>query len=1489
MCTGSTLPPHSQHLIKQPEKKLPPDFPDKKDAKPSGDGFPAPSFPQRSTPRATDHHDYPPIESRKVEPGEPASRVNTLAYEIEELHREYRSVHAQRESLLAQHDLAISLPTIRHLLDNEEEALDCTAFTILYVSPDGKMTSVIPPDNQLKAVPKKANDLKNRLLQQVDKVEQNFTPTRMAELKQDIRTTSRSLSRIQTDLNALKAPLPIINNKERLTWLDLLPGQTPPLTGTGKPFSGPERHFQFETLHPADIPRARLRADAALRPSLHFRPSWPEESDENLPPPPPMTPLPEKPEMKHVEVGTDEEVAVLPLGDDLTDPDFLPEVVLVSATEDLENPDIFYSLRQSPGPYPMASVHAGGSDLRIGLGEGTRQAFREQLKSLGADKFKNFHRRVLKNAEEREDARREWLVTPEELGDPEFGAPDGVSLCYIKKGRIKNRNKHAGTVFIHVFNPRNRTSHPGNKTENMAMIHVVLPDGKHRQYLGNKRGHLLDLESTYYDLTLALQAYNLRIRRHNQKQLDDYEKKKKKLPESSKPDLLPEIPTLRVCDFHKEAYRHPEASREEEAHCIFKGIQRACVEIQLQKDEPLTLRRLELGDGTQQTFASLGIQNKPEGPTQPSEKPVRPPYVPEPGAPGEAEIPEPSPVIQSVPVEDTEALPDTHSVNTLPSHYKPVLNYICLENGAAQQLLSTNTDFAKSSQKTDKPQQPGQSPVAQKTGVECKFKKEMKVSSGNETIPIQLSGCFDNEEMRKWAELRLKYHIDHFLKYIEKPTPIQLPSENLELNDLREINQQYDGAIVNALNHLYIDLGHTDWKNSNSSITVTINGNIWVANRGNMQIFRTDCAVLETTETAKVVNIGADNTALAVQEAMKKALEHSNLHESEVAQFVEVLPAITKIPAFDLDRLADDNESEQDLEDLLEYDSALLIQMGEATGQQFSKQDVATLVLRAAVHSQGEFDNKAGFINRTDLNGKPFDQHDVFVSLIDNPFEPSEDDDDDENEPTASGTSSPVTTVAPTLQELATTVASENQQERTVLSEDQRVTFSNPTNKHHSPEMDALEHRLELDENTVQKKLKQELAAANKQQSHLLKGNIQQPFKDAEDHAEHIEDSGEAEAVPFCLDDQEHVKVHYDTTNLSGTGYAESIGKRESMEDAHISEVFTVRMGSSEVKVSITGVFDGHGGRECATYASQHIIEHLKRRLAQFNTQGATDTGIWNALKIALVDLNREMAAAGIQSGSTANIAVRINDDLWIANLGDSRAIMVNADGTIIQVSEDAEPSDSRYKKSVEKRGGFVSSKFYDGARNKVVDEGVFRVWQGGENGVGLGTGVAMPRALGDFAIPGLSARPKITKIPINDFTGCLVQTCDGIPEVATTNDIGEIANTSYLKGDPPHFTAAKLVSRAYYAGSLDNLSAVVTHLGERKKTGGQPQRKNVELPPKAPFQPKPSSDLPPPPRQEDLPSSPFSTENSVDIDDPHYPLPPRQFSHTVHVKNGSP
>ncbi|OGN58689.1 MAG: hypothetical protein A3C42_01330 [Chlamydiae bacterium RIFCSPHIGHO2_02_FULL_45_9] len=50
------------------------------------------------------------------------------------------------------------------------------------------------------------------------------------------------------------------------------------------------------------------------------------------------------------------------------------------------------------------------------------------------------------------------------------------------------------------------------------------------------------------------------------------------------------------------------------------------------------------------------------------------------------------------------------------------------------------------------------------------------------------------------------------------------------------------------------------------------------------------------------------------------------------------------------------------------------------------------------------------------------------------------------------------------------------------------------------------------------------------------------------------------------------------------------------------------------------------------------------------------------------------------QSGTTATVAMILDGKLWTANVGDSRTILDNG----IQLSEDAKPTDTHYRKGIE-------------------------------------------------------------------------------------------------------------------------------------------------------------------------------------------------------------
>jgi serine/threonine protein phosphatase PrpC len=289
------------------------------------------------------------------------------------------------------------------------------------------------------------------------------------------------------------------------------------------------------------------------------------------------------------------------------------------------------------------------------------------------------------------------------------------------------------------------------------------------------------------------------------------------------------------------------------------------------------------------------------------------------------------------------------------------------------------------------------------------------------------------------------------------------------------------------------------------------------------------------------------------------------------------------------------------------------------------------------------------------------------------------------------------------------------------------------------------------------------------------------------------------------------------------------------MEDEHLATSFVVKVNHQLYPCSLMMVCDGHGnaegknpdhlynraGNEVAQFVKEKITSYIKKHLEQ--SKKLDDTAIFNALKNSCVELNKELRAYSEKhfidstrlygdgsktegrfnrQGCTANINLIINDQLWTANIGDSRSILLTDDGQCIQLSEDAklpaqaEP-ENRYLRSLKRRGGEIR---YDGAKTRI-------------KGVAQGS---VPRAFGDFGLPGVSARPKIHRVNLQDYRGgiTLIAGCDGVFDTVSTTDANKIAREedgNELK--KPEDIAEGLVKEAFVRGSGDNISVVVTKI----------------------------------------------------------------------------
>ena len=371
-----------------------------------------------------------------------------------------------------------------------------------------------------------------------------------------------------------------------------------------------------------------------------------------------------------------------------------------------------------------------------------------------------------------------------------------------------------------------------------------------------------------------------------------------------------------------------------------------------------------------------------------------------------------------------------------------------------------------------------------------------------------------------------------------------------------------------------------------------------------------------------------------------------------------------------------------------------------------------------------------------------------------------------------------------------------------------------------------LEYRVEPDATKVERKLNDEMLAARTQQKDefkhveeledLLKEKAAAKNKGVEERRfQFVNPFDHKKFAPtrFASVMEERAPQHIltlETADITAApvpahkeaAVATSWGRNDYMEDRHLATTFTFKAGEQEYSVKLTGIFDGHGGNEAAEHATNNIQQHLTNRLQEFNPKELTDAGIWNALKLAMVDLsnsyNTDLGKAfNAKAGTTANVCLMLDGNLWTANVGDSRALLIAPEGDCLQLSRDAKPSDEAFKHSIEQRGGHVSKDRVDFPDGR--------------------PGIATARSIGEQRFDGvISARPKITKLscPSNGWDGYqLVQGCDGIFDVSTTDDIADFVHACKGEKFSAEQTATELVETVYRAGSKDNLSAMVIPL----------------------------------------------------------------------------
>ncbi|KAK9989089.1 hypothetical protein SO802_029328 [Lithocarpus litseifolius] len=231
------------------------------------------------------------------------------------------------------------------------------------------------------------------------------------------------------------------------------------------------------------------------------------------------------------------------------------------------------------------------------------------------------------------------------------------------------------------------------------------------------------------------------------------------------------------------------------------------------------------------------------------------------------------------------------------------------------------------------------------------------------------------------------------------------------------------------------------------------------------------------------------------------------------------------------------------------------------------------------------------------------------------------------------------------------------------------------------------------------------------------------------------------------------------------------------MEDYHVAKFVHIQ----GQELGLFAIYDGHLGDSVPTYLQKHLFPNILKEDEFWTDPNRSISKAYERTDQAILSHNPDLG----RGGSTAVTAILINGQkLWIANVGDSRAVLSRR-GVAIQMTIDHEPNTERC--SIEDRGGFVSNMPGDVAR---------------VNGQ-----LAVSRAFGDKNLKThLRSDPDVQNADVDSDTDILVLASDGLWKVMANQEAVDIAR----KTKDPQKAAKQLAAEALNRDSKDDISIIV-------------------------------------------------------------------------------
>lgn len=258
-------------------------------------------------------------------------------------------------------------------------------------------------------------------------------------------------------------------------------------------------------------------------------------------------------------------------------------------------------------------------------------------------------------------------------------------------------------------------------------------------------------------------------------------------------------------------------------------------------------------------------------------------------------------------------------------------------------------------------------------------------------------------------------------------------------------------------------------------------------------------------------------------------------------------------------------------------------------------------------------------------------------------------------------------------------------------------------------------------------------------------------------------------------------------------------GKRESNEDQHIGVINLNNLDKTINPVNFIGVFDGHGGKLVSKFLKMNLPKYIlkKNNINIYDQKSTLTTSFFGRVFDKMQsELVRNHPVAAQRCGSTALCGVvyknaKNTNYIWIANVGDSRAVLCNHMNKAMPLSKDHKPHHAPEKKRIESIGGKIK---FDG-----VD------WRIGD--------LSLSRAIGDLDnTPYVTHKPEIFRYRLNKKDKYIIFACDGLWDVVSNTDAVNFVNFLIDKKFTGNI-AKKLAEYAITKGSYDNVTVSILYL----------------------------------------------------------------------------